>query len=150
MPSWIWSNYLKVRRASKIPKSKTFTSDFATLCLILCQCLSDLDQLTDPVLPACKKSLRNLLPHLKNTAFATNGTIRLPSLTPRRASVCSFFTRLFAQASHDISFHLPFYIFLTSYDNLFPFILCLCSNVFPGFLFLFCSPSAFLKDGHIQ
>jgi len=56
----------------------------------------------------------------------------------------------FAQASHDISFHLPFYIFLTSYDNLFPFILRLCSNVFPGFLFLFCSPSSFLKDGHIQ
>ena len=141
---------MKGRRASKIPKSKAFTSDFTTLCLNLCQCLADLDQLTDPVLPACKKSLRNLLPHLQNTTFATNSTTPLSSLTPRSASVCSFFTRLFAQASHDISFHLPFYIFLTSYDNLFPFILCLCSNVFPCFLFLFSSPSTFLKDGHIQ
>lgn len=65
-------------------------------------------------------------------------------------SLSLLFTRLFAHSSHDISFYLPFYTFLTSYDNLFPFILCLCSNVFPGFLFLFCSHPSFLKDGHIQ
>ena len=101
------------------------------------------------MLPACKKSLRNLLHHLPHSPRHQrhNST---SSITPRRAPVHSFFTRLFAQSSHDISFHLPFYIFLTSYDNLFPFILCLCSNVFPAFLFLFCSPSSFLKDGHIQ